>query len=174
MGMEIERKWMVDGWPGQDLPLEEEFELDQGYLSTAPVVRIRREAEKGGDTQYILCIKSAGRLARREIEIPVEKNRYEELREMIGLPLIHKVRRTYLLPDGNRLEVNHVDAGRKEAFWYAEVEFSSVKEAHNWDPETVGLGDYLSDDVTDLPGQSMSYYWIETRLSGGAREAEVQ
>ena len=38
--MEIERKWMVTGWP-EGLPLEEEFTMRQGYISVQPTVRIR-------------------------------------------------------------------------------------------------------------------------------------
>ena len=62
--MEIERKWMVTGWP-EGLPLEEEFTMRQGYISVQPTVRIREEALTGGSTDYILCFKSAGGLARR-------------------------------------------------------------------------------------------------------------
>ena len=40
--MEIERKFLIDGFPS-DLPLLKESEVEQGYLATAPVVRIRRE-----------------------------------------------------------------------------------------------------------------------------------
>ena len=50
--MEIERKWMVNGWPeGENLPalpLKEEFAMRQGYISVRPTVRIREEAHKGG------------------------------------------------------------------------------------------------------------------------------
>ena len=70
--MEIERKWMVNGWPeGENfpaLPLKEEFAMRQGYISVRPTVRIREEALKGGETAYILCFKSGSGLAREEIE----------------------------------------------------------------------------------------------------------
>ena len=56
--MEIERKWMVAGWP-EGLPLTETFEMDQGYLCVRPTVRIRREAKAGGRTAYVLCFKGA-------------------------------------------------------------------------------------------------------------------
>ena len=52
--MEIERKWMVNGWPEGEgfpaLPLKEEFGMRQGYISVHPTVRIREEALKGGRT----------------------------------------------------------------------------------------------------------------------------
>ena len=56
--MEIERKWMVTGWP-EGLPLEEEFTMRQGYISVQPTVRIREEALTGGSTDYILCFRSS-------------------------------------------------------------------------------------------------------------------
>ena len=55
--MEIERKWMVKGWP-EGLSLREEFAMRQGYISVRPTVRIRKEALTGGETKYILCFKS--------------------------------------------------------------------------------------------------------------------
>ena len=48
--MEIERKWMVKGWP-QGLVPEAEYEMEQGYLSVRPTVRIRKEAKTGGETE---------------------------------------------------------------------------------------------------------------------------
>ena len=71
--------------------------------------------------------------------------------------------RTYRLPDGSALEVNHVDAGRPTAFWYAEVESPTVAAANAWQPAAWGLADYLGDEVTGQPGQSMGAYWLQTR-----------
>ena len=187
MGMEIERKWMVQGWP-EGYPLRKEEEMRQGYVSVRPTVRIREEKllvsgdgalaqsqaipqdgaaqcpTKPLKDEFILCFKSKGRLSRKEIEFPIEEARFRELEDLIGLPLIPKLRRTYQLPDGLQLEVNHVDEGAPTEFWYAEVEFGSEDEARAFDPASVGLGDYLTDDVTEQPGQSMGAYWVATRL----------
>ena len=76
--MEIERKWMVKGWP-EGLPLREEFAMRQGYISVRPTVRIREEALTGGRTDYILCFKSGGGLAREEIERSIDKALFEDL-----------------------------------------------------------------------------------------------
>ena len=145
--MEIERKWMVNGWPeGENLPalpLKEEFAMRQGYISVRPTVRIREEALKGGETAYILCFKSGSGLAREEIERPIDKKLFDELEtKIIGKPL---------------------DEGQPTAFWYAEVEYPTVDAARSWKPEAFGLADYLNDDVTDQPGQSMGAYWEQTR-----------
>ena len=166
--MEIERKWMVNGWPeGENLPalpLKEEFAMRQGYISVRPTVRIREEALKGGETAYILCFKSGSGLAREEIEREIDKELFTRLEEkIIGKPLIPKLRRSYQLPDGMVLEVNHVDEGQPTEFWYAEVEYPTVEAARSWRPEAVGLAAYLNDDVTDQPGQSMGAYWEQTR-----------
>ena len=81
--MEIERKWMVDGWPQFHLPLVKEEDMRQGYLhARPPIVRIREEAVKGGETVYVLCIKSAGRLAREEIEMEIPFEKYRQLEKV--------------------------------------------------------------------------------------------
>ena len=163
--MEIERKWMVKNWPEKDFPLLAEHLMRQGYVTVTPTVRIREEALSGGVTNYILCFKSAGGLARKEIELEIPKEQFLELEDLIGLPLIPKLRRTYLLPDGLHLEVNHVDEGLPTEFWYAEIEYPTVEAAKTWAAGSVGLSEYLNDEVTGLPGQSMGAYWMMTRAS---------
>lgn len=153
--VEIERKWMVRGWPN-NLELLYTEKMRQGYISTSPTVRIRDE-----DSKYILCFKSKGKLSRKEIEMEISKDKFDELEDLIGLPLIDKVRKTYLLSDGHHLEVNFVD----EKFYYAEVEFSNEEEALAFNPQDVNLADYLNDEVTYQKGQSMAAYWIETRVN---------
>ena len=161
--MEIERKWMVKGAPGGLVP-EYEHRMRQGYISVRPTVRIREEARIGGKTEYILCFKSAGGLSREEIERPIDRTLFEELRnKIIGKPLIQKLRSSYRLADGHILEVNRVDEGLSTEFCYAEVEFASEEEALAWQPASVGLAEYLSDEVTGQPGQSMGEYWEQTR-----------
>ena len=161
--MEIERKWLVEGWP-TGLPLREEYKMRQGYLSVRPTVRIREEVLAGGDTQYILCFKSGGGLAREEIEHPIDRALFDALEhKILDKPLIGKLRRTYALPGGLGLEVNLVDEGQPTAFWYAEVEYPTVEAAEAWDPAACGLGGYLAHEVTGQPGQSMGEYWLATR-----------
>lgn len=169
--MEIERKWMVTGWPSEELGLEMLYEqsMRQGYISVRPTVRIREEAMTGGSTEYVLCIKSGAGLVRKEIEMDITKDKFLELEDLIGLPLIPKVRRTYALPDGLKLEVNHVDEGLPTEFWYAEIEYPTVSRAGTWKASDISplLAEYLDDDVTEQPGQTMGAYWITTRLGTG-------
>ena len=165
--LEIERKWMVNGFP--DLPLLFSQHMRQGYIATHPTVRIREEKmiysskDQPLKDEFILCFKSSGLLTRKEIEMEIPEEKFEVLEDLIGLPLINKLRNTYLLKDGHHLEVSHVDEGLPSEFYYAEIEFKSEEEANAFDPKQVDLSDYLNDDVTNQPNQSMAAYWQQTR-----------
>ena len=91
--MEIERKFLID-WnqvTALPLPLVRQAESWQGYLSAAtPVVRIRRRDFSDGHTDYILCIKGKGKLARQEIEKELTKEEFEALESLLPIPMLHK------------------------------------------------------------------------------------
>lgn len=162
--MEIERKWMVSGWP-KGMTENQRFLMRQGYVSVHPTVRIREEAQQDGETHYILCFKTGAGLSREELETDITKELFTDIeKRIIQNPLIPKERRDYLLPGGLVLEVNHVDEGQPTEFWYAEVEFETEAQARAWNPAICNLQDYLVDDVTEQPGQSMGAYWKLTRL----------
>lgn len=176
--MEIERRWFVEGWPEDTegtpkMDILREEEMDQGYVTIEPSVRIRREALVRGtecteaSVRHMLNMKSGRGIARKEVEFPIPEDQYKEVEDLIDKPLIQKVRRTYMLPDGLHLEVSKVDEGLPSEFWYAEVEYASVEQGRAWDPAACGLGSYLANDVTDQPGQSMAAYWAMTRLDEG-------
>ena len=151
--MEIERKWMVLDWPRGLRPVRTHI-MDQGYLCVRPTVRIRREALEGGPTALVLCFKGAPDptgLSRPEVETEIGPELFAQLEALIGKPLIRKERRSYLLPEGLVLEVNEVDPGQPDGFFYAE------------DPGSCGLGRYLALEVTGQPGASMGEYWEKTR-----------
>ena len=60
--MEIERRWLVEGWPA--LTPSSVLRMDQGYFAVRPAIRIRREAVLGGETRYVLCSQGGAGLAR--------------------------------------------------------------------------------------------------------------
>lgn len=156
--MEIERKWLVKGWP-EGLCPEHIYTMEQGYRAAPHNGAHRGRRSRGGITAYILCFKGKGGLVREEIEVSIDETLFERLRVLIGLPLIRKERRDYLLPDGRTLEVNEVDAGAPGTFFYAEVEFPTVEASEVWSPEAAGLASYLADEVTEKQGVSMGAYW---------------
>ncbi len=147
---EIERKFLIRHFP--DLPLLEQAEVFQGYLSTEPVVRIRKKI-LGQEASYVLCFKGKGRLCRKEIELDLTKETFEELEELLEIPMVHKKYRVYALGD-RRLECSWVDRGETTEFLYAEVEFPSVEEAMDFQPPA-----WLSNEVTEDSSYSMSQYW---------------
>lgn len=146
--------------------------MRQGYVTVYPTVRIREEAEKGGSTEYILCFKSPpsrGGLSRKEIEFPITPEQFAQLEDLIGFPLIPKLRRSYRLADGLLLEVNLVDQGMETEFMYAEIEYETEEQARSWDPADSALSEYLNDEVTGQPRQTMGAYWQTTRVRAGAK-----
>ena len=158
--MEIERRWLVNGWP--ELEHAAVIQMDQGYFTTHPAVRVRREARQGGPCQYIVCFKGKGGLVREEIELPVTVEQYQALAGMLTGPMIQKEQRRYSLPGGLTLEVNSVDPQLETGFFYAEVEFPDEASALAWTPPGE-LAAYLSNEVTGQPGESMAAYWQRTR-----------
>lgn len=65
--MEIERKYLIEK---EQLPKNLSdypfHRIEQGYLCTSPVVRIRRQ-----DDEYFLTYKSKGLMAREEYNLPL-------------------------------------------------------------------------------------------------------
>lgn len=72
--MEIERKFLIKKENLPDLTEYPYHQIEQGYLCTEPVVRIRRQ-----DEQYYLTYKSGGLLSREEYNLPLTRNAYEHL-----------------------------------------------------------------------------------------------
>ena len=73
--MEIERKFLITELP-ENLTQYNCRRIEQGYLCTAPVVRIRRQ-----DEEYYLTYKSKGMMVREEYNLPLTAEAYAHLRE---------------------------------------------------------------------------------------------
>lgn len=91
--MEIERKFLIKDpntlpFCPEDYPHRE---LEQGYLCTEPVVRIRKDAD-----QYFLTYKSKGLMVREEYNLPLTEEGYLHLKEKTDGRLIRKTR--YVIP----------------------------------------------------------------------------
>ena len=88
--MEIERKFTVKTLPA-NLDTYQSCLIEQAYLNTDPVVRIRRQ-----DDEYYLTYKGKGLLAREEYNLPLNKESYEHLRKKADGTIITKKR--YFIP----------------------------------------------------------------------------
>lgn len=127
--MEIERKFLIskENLP-ENLTSYPHRKLEQGYLSTSPVVRIRKE-----DDNYYLTYKSKGLMAREEYNLPLTRESYEHMRPKADGILISKTR--YLIPekDGLTIELDIFDAPY-EGLNLAEVEFPTEEAALSYTP----------------------------------------
>lgn len=156
--MEIERKYLIED-PGKLPPNYQDFpfhEIEQAYLCTNPVVRIRREGE-----QYYLTYKGKGLLAREEYNLPLTKEAYEHLlpkadgiilqKRRINIPLIRDSSPRHELT----IELD-IFSGEYQGLILAEVEFPSIEEAERFTPP-----EWFGRDVT------FSGEYQNSRLSAG-------
>ena len=95
--MEIERKYLIHQLPN-DLESYPCRIIEQGYLCTEPVIRIRRD----NDT-FELTYKSSGLMIREEYNLPLTQDAYTHLLSKIDGRLIQK--RRYMIPLPNDLTI---------------------------------------------------------------------
>lgn len=134
--MEIERKYLVKELP-ENLDSYPHRMLEQGYLSTEPVVRVRKDNDK-----YELTYKSKGLMVREEYNMPLTKESYEHLKTKIDGRLISKKR--YMLPYNNELTIElDVFSGDLVPLILAEVEFPNEEAANSFVPP-----EWFGEDVT--------------------------
>jgi len=156
--LEIERKFLVDGFP-EDLELLSEVYIEQGYVSFQPEVRIRKAVVLDtGEEEYYLTIKGDGDLARREIETEIPRVFYEDTVNFLGTKVVQKDYKKYKLGKWE-LEVSLVDAGTDWAFYYAEIEFPTEEDANAFEVPA-----YLGKEITYDDYYKMKNFWKRTRL----------
>lgn len=134
--MEIERKYLVHTLP-ENIEQYPCRHLEQGYLNTSPVVRIRKD-----DHKYELTYKSSGLLARQEYNLPLDAASYEHLKSKVDGHLISKKR--YLIPLNTELIIElDVFEGYLAPLVLAEVEFPTEAMAMSFVPPK-----WFGEDVT--------------------------
>ena len=125
--MEIERKFLIDSLP-PNLETYPRRALEQAYLCTDPVVRIRRS-----DDHCTLTYKSSGLMIREEYNLPLTDSGYEHLLGKADGNIIRKIR--YLIPlDGGLTCELDIFSKPFEMIRLAEVEFASEEEALAFSP----------------------------------------
>lgn len=114
--MEIERKFLVKTLPEQ----LEQYScrlIEQAYMCTNPVVRIRRQ-----DDEYILTWKGKGMMVREEYNLPLTREGYEHMLPKADGNIITKKR--YLIPLSEHLTAELDIFERKfKGLMLVEVEF---------------------------------------------------
>ena len=141
--MEIERKFKIKSLP--DLDKYEYRVIEQGYLCTDPVMRVRKE-----DDKYYMTYKGRGFLEREEYNLPLNKESYEHLVKKADGVIITKNR--YLIPYGEHTIELDVFKGAHEGLIIAEVEFETKEKALAFEAP-----DWFGDDVTEDPSFTNSY-----------------
>lgn len=134
--MEIERKYLIKKLPDHLSSFPCRI-IEQGYLNTAPVIRIRRDNDK-----YELTYKSQGMMSREEYNLPLNQESYEHLKFKIDGRLIKKKR--YMIPLSEILTIE-LDIFEEDLapLILAEVEFPDEKMALSFTPP-----DWFGEDVT--------------------------
>ena len=149
MGMEIERKFLIRELPS-DLDSYESHEIEQGYVSTDPVIRIRRF-----DERYILTVKGPGRLSREEFELTISAESYARLKTKVEGRVISKTRTMIPFTDGLTIELDHFHEPMA-GLYLAEVEFPDEEAASSFTPPA-----WFGEDVT---GVEMYYNSAMSRM----------
>lgn len=142
--MEIEKKFTVKYLP-ENLQQYECIHMEQGYLCTAPVVRVRK-----ANDEYILTYKSKTPHSEKEyhtkisneVEMALTKEGYEHLKAKVDGHIIEKDR--YIIPLDECLKVElDIFHGYLEGLIFAEVEFESLEQAKCFSPP-----DWFLEDVS--------------------------
>lgn len=134
--MEIERKYLIKSLP-ENLGQYPCKQIEQGYLNTDPVVRIRR-----ADDKYTLTYKGKGLMVREEYNLPLNPEAFAHLKEKIDGILIKKCR--YLIPYAEKYTIElDVFEGELAPLILAEVEFETEEDANTFVPP-----EWFGEDVT--------------------------
>ncbi len=131
--MEIERKYLLEKIPF-DLSEFRKIEIEQGYISENPVIRIRKY-----NKEFYLTVKSKAKgqgkpsFAKEEFEIKLNHEQFTRLQKKVETKYIKKTR--YLVPIGFGLTAElDVYYGELEGLFTVEVEFKSIKQAERFSP----------------------------------------
>lgn len=123
--MEIEKKYRITNLL-IDLNQYPYDHISQGYVSTSPVIRIRKK----NDTFFLTC-KSKGLMAREEFELEISEEEFHNLKEKVDFQMIVKDRYYIPLEDNLKIELD-IFKEPLNGLIIAEVEFPSLEVAHQF------------------------------------------
>lgn len=142
MGQEIERKYLVSKEIAEDYMNRKnngEFEcheIEQAYLTTEPVIRVRKS-----DEEYYMTYKGKGFMMREEYNLPLTKEAYDTLLSKADGNIISKTR--ILVPYGKYTIELDIFKKPFDYIYMAEVEFESEDDAKSFDAP-----DWFLEEVT--------------------------
>lgn len=128
MGIEIERKFLISGEKANyyiekaNSKELDSHEIEQAYLTTDPVIRVRKS-----DDDYYLTYKGKGLMSREEYNLPLTKESYNILLSKADGNVISKQR--ILIPYDKYLIELDIFKPPFDYIKMAEVEFDSEEEA---------------------------------------------
>ncbi|MBR3811745.1 MAG: adenylate cyclase [Agathobacter sp.] len=155
--LEIERKFLMDGFP-RGLELISEVDIEQGYISFDPEVRIRKAIDRKKQIEeYRITIKGNGDLTRSEMESEISGEFYHDTVAFLNVEMVKKDYKKYKLGPWE-LEVALVDAGTEWEFYYAEIEFPTEQDAKDF-----VVPAYFGEEITYNKDYKMKNYWKRTR-----------
>ena len=128
---EIERKFLASA---QSVSLDglKSRSIVQGYISTEPVIRLRKQ-----DDEHFLTVKKAvkdgGGMVNQEFETAITQAQFYELWKKVGAAVLFKQRYLKPLNDGLIAEID-VFSGNLTGLMLIEVEFPDVESAQMFTP----------------------------------------
>lgn len=134
--MEIERKFLVRSLP-ENLEQYPFHFIEQAYLCTSPVVRVRRQ-----DDEFILTYKGKGLMVREEYNLPLSEEAYLHLLQKKDGNVLTKKRYLIPLSDGLTAELD-IFEGKFSGLMLVETEFPDEERANAFQAP-----DWFGADVT--------------------------
>lgn len=138
MGIEIERKFLVDARKISAVNFTSEEKISQGYLASNPTIRVRLKNNRG----FLTIKTSTIGITRGEFEYEIPIADAEELLKLCGTKVLKKIRRK-ISYGGHVWEVDFFE-GRHKGLILAEVELSSPT-------ESVYLPEWVAKEVSNNP-----------------------
>ena len=140
---EIERKFLIKG----DFEIPENsniLEIEQGFISIDPVVRIRKS-----NNDYTLTVKGKGHISRPEVEKEITKEEFDCLWDLTEGNRMQKTRYEIEIPNNNHPMELDVFKGDLDGLNLFEIEFDTLDIANNYDMSQINWLEFK--DVSEDP-----------------------
>lgn len=154
MGMEIERKYLVDEVPVEVSYLRE-MEIHQTYLAVGDEeVRVRKSTN-GVITSHTLTIKTGQGMVRTEKEVGITETTYAQILEGTSKQALVKTRKLTEITSNGKMYLAELDEYRDiDGLKVVEVEFGTIEEANRFNAPA-----WFKEEVTEDKGYKNQILW---------------